>query len=1024
MGQFVFICNFLSPGKARSKGYKTLASIGRHIEYIATRPGVALNEETMQMAEMQYQTTNVKSEEIENEIEQLNHDPEPEKEKDLEKYVQYIHERPKSHGLFGPDDEIIPDMSEIKRNLMNHKGLVWTAILSITEEDAIKLGLTTKEAWEKAIRATVTEAAGKMGIRPTNLDYVAAYHQKEGHPHAHLVFWEKEPDRTRGVLSDYERREMRKIFIKEIYAEENTRLYAQKTAVRDYIRNVAKDDLVKTVDFIRGIREAGLEVQALNGSEPGIAPIFREEKQMELYTKLMNLAEMLPGNGRIMLKFMSQDVKDEVKNIADWLLKQPGLIKSVDELKNISKEIASHYSNKPEDLKEAEDKAYNDARDRVSQVLLKAAVECQKDSIFTVNEKKAAEAVKTISQAYKPLSFDKEKELAAKTFVAAMNESMTDRPEIAKAIDKWNHLTKAGLSEEQCVKIKEHVLKEEDISFNSLEHLSNTTDYKKAKIMAASLKAVGHDQEAATNVIREVFTGRIKAIQEKIDTLEKAGYLVKNDDQYDMTDKLKQVIVKIRVPDKLERSILAFYKDKTSFTIQDLLHDKAVIKLAGETYSQQREFKFGKYDANVIFNLFTNNTVTLKQLKNIFFDRHTDEVKAEEEFNNTIGRIEKLVEHGYVKKDQENEAYSITSEGLQAAEEARKAFSFTSYDANVVFKYIERANGSLNREKLEKLLAEDYKDPEHIKQQLKYLIKRLDNNVKIGTVEKNQSDEYKITDKGLDEAEAISFPYKSVVVDRLEYLAELGLLEYDNGIDGYRVTNKELLEQTLQNRHLNLKDTPIDKELYKLIEDARGHIKETDIEKRLQEYINSIVNDYESIKTGYESIRDQYRVESTIARVLGDMSKILITAGLEREEALNIIIEWNEKSGMKIGRQVIEETLSKVIDARAELKVWNREMVIGVERWKELFKDLGIEKDKIPKWMFEGQFSQHITTFLNKAWKAAFRAVHKECAKAEAQAEILKKQNIRQQQLENESYRREMIKKMKTRAIFEEQELE
>jgi DNA-directed RNA polymerase subunit H (RpoH/RPB5) len=315
-------------------------------------------------------------------------------------------------------------------------------------------------------------------------------------------------------------------------------------------------------------------------------------------------------------------------------------------------------------------------------------------------------------------------------------------------------------------------------------------------------------------------------------------------------------------------------------------------------------------------------------------------------------------------------------------------------------------------------------DPEHAREQFEYLIKRLDNNVSIGTVEQTVTGEYKITDQGRDEAETILAPYKTVIENRLSYLVELGLLEHDSNNREYRITNKDLLDQTLQNRHLDLKDTPLDKELYKLIDETMGHINAADIDKRHEEYVNGVIKDFDTIKTDYESMRDQYRVESTISRVLGDMSKVLVTAGLKREEALNIITEWNEKSGMKIERKVIEETLDKAINTRADVNEWHREQVMSVSRWKELFKDLGIDPSKEPKWMYEGKFSQHAQAILNQAWKAAFRAIQKECTKSEAQAELLKKQSIRQQQLENIEYRKELVKKLKTRAIFDEQEFE
>ena len=85
---------------------------------------------------------------------------------------------------------------------MHHKGIVWRDVVSLHEDDAARLGYTTREAWEDALRRCMPDVAEAMGIREDNLRWVAAFHQKAGHPHCHISFWETNPERTRGVISD------------------------------------------------------------------------------------------------------------------------------------------------------------------------------------------------------------------------------------------------------------------------------------------------------------------------------------------------------------------------------------------------------------------------------------------------------------------------------------------------------------------------------------------------------------------------------------------------------------------------------------------------------------------------------------------------------------------------------------------------------------------------------------------------------------------------------------------------------
>lgn len=283
-------------------------------------------------------------------------------------HVKYMHERPGSHGLFSQEEDI-PDMKEIQKELLNHKGLSWRWVLSLEESDAVNLGYTNREAWEKTLRATMKDAAAAMGISESNLRWVAAFHRKKGHPHVHILLWEKEPTRKQGELSEGELRDIKRIFMREIDEVERNRLEAEKTALRDLIRDTAKRSIL---DLAR--EEAG----ALIEEAPGIEPLMTPEARKELAEKLNELAEIMPGHGRIALKYMPPAVKEKAREISAWLLAQPGFLDSTEKYRKLSEELAKYFVKKDEKLEEAADRAFNDIRDRVAQLVLKGAADIQK----------------------------------------------------------------------------------------------------------------------------------------------------------------------------------------------------------------------------------------------------------------------------------------------------------------------------------------------------------------------------------------------------------------------------------------------------------------------------------------------------------------------------------------------------------------------------------------------------------------------------------------------------------------------
>lgn len=343
----IFKIKFTLPTQDSRAGAKNAA----HINYIATRPGVdkELTEEDLV------------------------------KDLDLgfssdENYMKYIYERPGSHGLFGIEEKQ-PDLKDVQDELRNHEGIVWRAVISMREDDAITLGYLEKEKWMQSLRSRMSEITKEMGISESNLKWVAAFHKAKGHPHVHVVFWEKEPERTKGVLSRYERINMKRILSREFYHEDRERLGRSKSQIRKYVLEKSRGDLDIAAEIAKNMKVHNQEVMSLEGKKTGMEPKLYEQQEYQLAQRLMRLSEKMPGKGRVALKLMPDEVKKEVKHTSDWLLSQLGFKLETEKFMTNAEGFARHYTKNDLKIKEARERAYADLRNRVAQIILRKARE-------------------------------------------------------------------------------------------------------------------------------------------------------------------------------------------------------------------------------------------------------------------------------------------------------------------------------------------------------------------------------------------------------------------------------------------------------------------------------------------------------------------------------------------------------------------------------------------------------------------------------------------------------------------------
>lgn len=696
MSKVIFKMSFRHP----NPNFKSKESSNEfYVEYIANKPEA---DKTLTKADLKF--------ELKKEVELM-------ETLENEDYLKYIKERPNSQGLFGQSGS--ENYKDVQKELSQVKSFLWRGIVSLKEEDAKNLGYLDKEKWQDMLRSKIPDMAKEMDIPITNLRWVAAVHMEKGHPHAHIMFWEKEPKRINGIVKSKTLDSIRKIFTDEIFEEERFQLLNVKNTMRDLLRDLAQNDVSNAAKLIKEIGNIGNEYNyILNSSDNiGVTPKLYSEQENELANMIKDLADKLPGKGRIALKFMPEEVKEEVRAIADYLLQQPELYVSLEKNLKSVEELTRLYTGQEEAINKAREKAYNDIRDRISQIILKGAAESQRENIFYVDQELSMKAI---------------------DFIKNMNNQINLVPEQTNVFyEVTRALTRAGYNSEHILYVLNKFAYENNINFNdvilkdviqkTIESESGQTNIdtlstnKRVDFFLTVLKLTDASEDEAFKLLKNIVHVESEVLDKQLNELKEIGLLKKQEGLYKLTNKGIEEILKIKELDRSEKFIMKHLEDagkenrEVDFNV--LIKDKNIFSSLQD--KDPEEFQISKFDAKIREEFLDVNRLTLKELETKFFEKYTDDKantnieKAEQEFDIFKNRIEKLTLNGYIELNKETGIYSFTTDSLNffryddrresyvLSDEAINKFhiskdmEFTRYDANVTLSYIDKANSGI-----------------------------------------------------------------------------------------------------------------------------------------------------------------------------------------------------------------------------------------------------------------------------------------------------------------------------------------
>ena len=169
-----------------------------------------------------------------------------------EQYMKYIATRPRaerfgSHGLFSDDDTV--SLDKAMAELENYTGNVWTHIISLKREDAVRLGYDSTSAWRDLLRANRNQIADAMKIHPNDFRWYAAFHDEGDHPHVHMMAWSAKPGQA--YLSKDGIKAIKSKLTNDIFHDEMHHLYEQKSEFRDELVHEARKAMLEMVQYMK-----------------------------------------------------------------------------------------------------------------------------------------------------------------------------------------------------------------------------------------------------------------------------------------------------------------------------------------------------------------------------------------------------------------------------------------------------------------------------------------------------------------------------------------------------------------------------------------------------------------------------------------------------------------------------------------------------------------------------------------------------------------------------------------------------
>ena len=267
-------------------------------------------------------------------------------------FVGYMAMRPGvekrgSHGLFNEKDEPII-LDRVANEIANHKGNVWSHVVSLRREDAVRLGFDNSDAWRELVKRHISDIAKAQNIPLCNLKWYAAYHDTTHHPHIHLLVYSTNP--KQGFLTKAGIDKIRSAFANDIFHDDLQSIYQEQTVSRDELKAVSKNEFESIVNIIA----------SNDHTDPQLEELIRK-----LYIQLQNV------KGKKVYGYLPKEIKETVNKIFSELAKDENIRQLYDKWCSLERLKYKTYTLKETELPElSANKVFQPLRNMIIRTVL------------------------------------------------------------------------------------------------------------------------------------------------------------------------------------------------------------------------------------------------------------------------------------------------------------------------------------------------------------------------------------------------------------------------------------------------------------------------------------------------------------------------------------------------------------------------------------------------------------------------------------------------------------------------------
>ena len=277
-----------------------------------------------------------------------------------ENFIDYISHRPGvqkdgEHGLWDAHGKV-QNFAQAVREVAEHTGNVWTPVVALRREDAERLGYDSAENWQALVNASICDIAKAYKIRPENLRWYAAFHQKPNQVHIHMIVFSTDP--REGYLTKEGIRQVKSAFARRIYYADRMHIYQQKDTARQELQAQTRKAMVECI------------AQLEHGSI--------DNPRMEQLTE--ELAErLLTVKGRKVYGYLPPRVKAIVDAIVEELAKDERVSVAYETWQTLYEQVCLDYDQRPpKRLPLSQQKEFRSVRNMVIQETLQWIAERQR----------------------------------------------------------------------------------------------------------------------------------------------------------------------------------------------------------------------------------------------------------------------------------------------------------------------------------------------------------------------------------------------------------------------------------------------------------------------------------------------------------------------------------------------------------------------------------------------------------------------------------------------------------------------